>query len=164
MDTTHDSPNLLEWVDANEPSSDMYFATSFWDQVVFVRDQLPALFSSNYDERCRLRDNIRVISTHNSKSIKLPVYRFETPDGTTFIMRYNFHNWIVSVESPTSIWVQFKDLFDSNYRVQSVYAEGIPDEHVHGSYGNNQRNFTVELPAGYYAIYVFFWLISRCRA
>ncbi len=86
---------LQEWITANNPSKKMLWKTSWSDQVCFVRDEIPTLLCMDgheYKKWLTIKENITVISTHTSKSIKLPVYCIKA-NGDTFIMRNNFYDW-----------------------------------------------------------------------
>lgn len=152
---------LQEWANANEPSEDLIYKEGYWGQIIFVRDKVIGVLSKNYNEYVKIRDSAEVISTHTSKSVRLPVFQFQIANGTIFTMRYNFHNWIVSVNSPNDVNIDFADLFDPEQVVKSVYCEGFPKELVYGSYSNNKQKFTIELLPGNYYIFVFFWLLSH---
>lgn len=90
-----------------------------------------------------------------SKSVRLPAYRLGLKDGTTFIMRDNFHDWKISVISPKSVNANFLELFDPEKVIHKVYCEGFPEDLVFGSYSQNSREFTVELNNNF-EVYTFF--------
>lgn len=79
------------------------------DQVHFVRDRLAYLFwrGVKYEDipkapppRDDCRDTVRIVGEHRSKSVRLPVFQMYRPDlDLKVIMRYNFHDWNVSVVS-----------------------------------------------------------------
>ena len=152
---------LQAWADKNDPSkTNLIWKDGFWDQIIFVRDMIPGLAYSAYDHDYAITDgivkSIGVISTHTSKSLLLPVYHMTMPNGDVFVMRYNFYDWKVSVNSDSEFAADFMDLFDSTAEIHDCYCEGFPTEWVYGSYAANKKQFTIELRSGMYEIYVFF--------
>jgi|694.fasta_scaffold123704_4 hypothetical protein len=87
---------LQEWAQIHEPVFTPA-AVPYWSQISFVRDIIPEILSITFEEGEKIEESIMVISEHSSKSICLPVFQIELADGTQFTMRYNFHNWILSV-------------------------------------------------------------------
>ncbi len=154
---------LQEWANENKPADDLIYKNGYWDQIMFVRDVVTPLllWGGNYDEYKALEQNTRVISTHRSKSVILPVFLIEMPDGTRFTLRYNFYNWKVSVDSPKDVEADFLGLFDQNAQVHPVYCEGFDPKWVYGAYATNKRQFTIELPAGNYHLFTFFWIFAK---
>ena len=152
---------LQEWANTNDPSkSNLIYKDDFWKQIMFVRDQIPGIAFDIYgqDVAVTLRSSgIKVISTHTSKSVKLPVFHITMPNGDEFVMRYNFYDWKVSVRAKELIEADFMGLFDSFVRVNSCYCEGFSPEWVFGSYNNNRLEFTIEFGNNYH-LFVFFWI------
>lgn len=148
--------DLQAWANVNEPGDDLIWKRGYWDQICFVRDELGWLFRIMGD-----RAPVTVASTHTSKSILLPVYEIKA-HGMTIRMRYNFFNWVVSVEvDETRSWGvpdKFRDLFDREAVVNPIYAEGFKDEWVHGPYAEDRRNFTCMLNSRY-EVWTFCWLL-----
>lgn len=154
--------SLQEWANRNVPDEQLFSRGGYWKQIVFVRDNILRLLAPSYEEYTDICDNRTwVISTHMSKSVLLPVYRIELPNGMAFTMRYNFYNWKVSVSSPRDIHTDFMGLFDPNGKYAYCYCEGFPEEYVYGSYAENKRQFTIEL-YDEYKLYNFFWIFSHC--
>lgn len=151
---------LQEWVNNNNPSDDLYAKGGFWHQIYFVRDELPSALSKNYDEYVAIKEETLVISHHWSKSVRLPVYRLTLKDGTTLVMRYNFSDWKVSVNSQREIRINFLNLFDSTPVVHHVYCEGFPKELVFGSYLQSGRQFTFEITTNH-KLFTFCWLLTH---
>lgn len=152
---------LQEWANANVPAEELIWGNGYWQQIMFVRDKVLQLFCLSYEEYKKLsQDGLRVISTHTSKSVLLPVYKIALPDGTEFTLRYNFHNWKISVNSPTPVEYDFMDLFDPNEDINPVYCEGFLDNNVYGPYVNNTGAFTIELYDDY-SVWTFFYLYTR---
>jgi len=91
-----------------------------------------------------------VIATHRSKSIDLPVVRFERPDlGVAFVLRDNFYNWKLSVLTERPIVDDgFQYLFNTtpppepDYTgdpLRDCYFEGFPSRLVFGYYGDGHN-------------------------
>lgn len=156
---------LSDWVSQNQPAENLIFKEGLWDQVKFVRDRLTSALADNhnssYDEWRKFRDEIRVINTHTSKSVMLPVYFIEWKDFQ-FVLRYNFYDWKVSVKSPHNLPVDFNKLFDTHKTWAYYYCEGFPKDRVYGSFEENSQEFTAAIHNNY-DLYVFFWLIGNCQ-
>jgi hypothetical protein len=155
------STKLQEWANDNQPAEDLIYKDGYWDQIIFVRDKLAGLLATSYEEFQAIQAGMKVVSMHTSKSVRLPVFSVELEDGTTFTMRYNFHDWKVSVSSPSDVEADFMGLFNPDSRISSVYCEGFPEELVYGSYAENKRQFTIELSAGNYHLFTFFWIFAH---
>lgn len=143
--------HLQAWMNENGPEDKMIYKQSFFDQCIFVRDKfqtmLPAL-------------KMEVISTHTSKSIKLPVYHIrllseKTGDDIDLIMRCNFHDWKITVVSKRNLDFQGleKEIFstyfinDNEKRISQCYCEGFKEEWIFDNYNpfSNAKRFTIEL-------------------
>lgn len=161
---------LQEWFMDNRAKDEMIYKGAAENQIMFVRDRVHPIFVRDYDRR---KENpVRVVSTHTSKSVKLPVYMIEIPK-LRVIMRGNFHNWMVSVESRSvvaapgvvinrpiiSLPTKY-DLFDRDQVISKVYCEGFNDEWVFGSYNENGSRFTVELGYSREALWAFLWIVA----
>lgn len=132
------------WVRVNSPNDKMIYKQGFSDQVVFVRDIINQLFYNNYEE---LEANpVLVINTHTSKSIKLPVYKIKLKKyNLSMIIRNNFHNWKISVDSEKEINVDFMELFKEYETINPIYCEGFKEEQVFHSFKENKKQFTIEI-------------------
>ena len=86
---------IQEWISQQLVEDEMLWKGAFSSQMVFLRDELQSLVSAGLSWRKRKEAEVaRVISTHTSKSIVLPVVEFARPDlGVRFIVRNNFHEW-----------------------------------------------------------------------
>lgn len=130
---------IQEWANRTNPDVDgeRWHA---WDQIVFVRDRLHPVFVPEHADRTA--DPVRVIGTHTSKSVTLPVFSIYGL-GLELTLRYNFYDWKVSVEAVDYMakvpdnWP--KGLFDRSKAHNAVYFEGFKDEWVFGSY-DDRRN------------------------
>lgn len=149
-------PTLREWANENEVPDNMLWKSQAEQQIDFVRNRLVYLFAervSNDD----FKKVVTVISTHTSKSIKLPVYKLELPDGSlTLILRYNFFNWKMSVISEKEIDADFTGLFHTTPPIQPdytgdplhhVYFEGFPKDLIFGYYSeSDKKKWSAEIP------------------
>lgn len=145
--------DVIAWIRVNKPNSDLLYAKAAYNQISFVQYQL-----------CSYLLNIDiplVISTHYSKSVKLPVYLFYYK-GIEFILRNNFYNWKVSVNSSRILDLDFFNSFDYNQKIPSIYCEGFPENKVYGAYSENHSKFTIEI-SNDYDVYAFFLLIKNFR-
>lgn len=152
-----DPVQLQAWFMANKPDEDLIYKSGLADQVMFVRDTVSGLVARSYIEYKRLP---KVISTHTSKSVKLPVYYFNSAYAR-LIMRYNFHDWKVSVLSNVGpLELKLDDLCGTKGDINSCYCEGFQNEWVFPAYGKNQERFTVEL-RDKFSLYTFLFLFRR---
>jgi len=153
---------LQEWISTNIPEKKMYWKDSWSQQVQFVRDVIPRLLCNpNGSDYMTVRDNITVISTHMSKSIDLPVYCIKA-NGDKFIMRNNFFDWKVSVETHNIHNIDFEKLGVINKtstQIHQVYCEGFKDEWVYKPYDEDKWKYTIEINDDF-KLKLFFWLIQ----
>jgi hypothetical protein len=148
---------LQEWINENACGDEMLWKGAMGDQLMFIRDRLPGvLFASadEYREHCAV-----VISTHTSKSIKLPVVQYALPSGVAITMRDNFYDWKISISAPVDIEFSPMGLFDPNQGHHAVYFEGFPGDLIYGSYADNKRQFSVELGSKY-RVYTLLWIMG----
>jgi hypothetical protein len=155
---------LQDWISANIPDDKMYWKQSWSDQVCFVRDEIPKFLctGNTYEEYETVRKNITVINTHTSKSIELPVYCIKA-NGDTFIMRNNFYDWKVSVETRNLHKLDFQKLgiiHDNAEQVNQVYCEGFKNEWVYKSYADDKYKYTMAIDDKF-KLKMFFWLLQN---
>lgn len=138
---------FIPWTVNNQPHPKMLYRKAYWRQVLFVRDTvyltlLPYNKNRNYN---KVFDKLKVVSSHRSKSVDLPVYRIKFKN-LELIMRNNFYDWKISIKAKKSIkgFEKYK-LFDENKKISSVYCEGFDDSWVYDSYAKNNKMFTVEI-------------------
>ena len=149
---------LQEWANENIPDEDLIYKDGYWNQIKFVRDEVPRTLAIDYEDLKKIE--INVISTHTSKSVKLPVYEILWR-GCRFTLRYNFYDWKISVESPVELFpINFFGLFAIGKNIHSVYCEGFPKERVFGSFLENRKKFTIAIDGRYYYIFSFFWILQ----
>jgi len=141
---------LQEWLDAHQPDDNLIYKKGFWNQAVFVRDELTHLVASGLSYPQRQKMGVCwAISSHVSKSVTLPVYLLYRPDlDLRLVMRGNFYNWKLSVASEKPIEADFTGLFYTTPPVEPeytgdelhpVYFEGFPPDLIFGYYENSDR-------------------------
>ena len=114
-----------------------------------------------------------VVGIHYSKSCELPVYFITMRNGVKLIMRYNFYDWKVSVETPDN-----QPALPANYlptdlmtfsmvngkleKIPQCYLEGFKKEWCYDAYDpeNIPRKFTIEVPSKY-NLYVIIYLLKH---
>jgi len=94
---------LQEWYNNNKPDEKYVYASAATNQFIWVRDTFVRLLINNllkeypeYEENQKL---LTVDGTHTSKSVLLPVYRFDF-NGVTIKIRGNFHDWCFRCWTP----------------------------------------------------------------
>lgn len=151
---------LQEWADAHKPPAANGWEPGYWNHIMFVRDKVAGTLCEEadhtFEELCEL---VKVVGTHTSKSILLPVFGIDWKRGVQFTIRYNFYNWAISVKSQKPIAWDFDGLFARGD--VELYHEGFPADHVFGSYNQDPTQFTVSLWGGNYDLYTFFYLLKR---
>ncbi len=154
---------IYQWMEENKPGEKLGYKSQQAQQIYFVRDHLLKLFTNDYDEHNRLKEEgLKVISKYFSRSVLLPVLKIELPDSTFFVLRCNYYDWKVSISSPKGIYIDPKGFFVPESQHSSVSCEGFPDELVFGSYSTNQKQFTIALSSSNYELYTFFHMFARC--
>lgn len=170
----HLPAGLHNWFMANRlAGTNLIYAKSAEDQIMFVRDTLSSLFlrediKSNFTDKFNSEDwykirlnTVKVIGTHRSKSCKLPVYEISFVPGNIITMRNNFYDWKVSVDSEKEINIEYAGLFNPDASMSSVCFEGFPEDRCFGPYSNNKKQFSVEIFSEY-ALWAFLWQIANC--
>lgn len=151
---------IQEWIEANPIQENMRYRGYAEVQLLFVRDRLTGLLLNDisYDSREQI---LRVISTHTSRSITLPVYKFNLKSlfGLDIILRDNFHDWKVSIDSLYPIPCNFMNLFDEQKEIDPSSCEGFPKEYIFGSFKKNSRQFTIEI-SDHYKLHTFMWILN----
>lgn len=151
--------DVTAWIRVNEPDENLIYAKGCGRQVVFVRDEINELLRSSYEEW--KENEPMVISTHRSKSVKLPVFQFTLEKyGVEIILRDNFYDWKVSINSEKPLELDFMGLFDPTKVIPDVYCEGFPKDKVYGCYAQNHSQFTCEIESNY-DLYTFFFLLKN---
>jgi hypothetical protein len=150
-----------------ETPDTMLWKESAINQMVYIRDLFPSLFGCG----------VEVISTHTSKSVKLPVYRAVTKQDFDIIMRGNFYDWKVSVKLykglPFSFEQLCRELCTDGIKniINRSYFEGFKDEWIYSKleskydekYNGYRTNkeFSIELPYREESLFTFLFLLKN---
>lgn len=148
--------HLQSWFMENKPKDDLNYKTAAENQILFVRDKIREIMDEDVYK-------IEVVGIHFSKSVKLPVYHIIMNNGMEFIMRGNFHNWIISIISPMPL--EFPDMMlgrlsEEPTKIPHCYCEGFQEDWIFDPYVKNKRKFTLEIGYSLYELYTFFYLIK----
>lgn len=149
--------DLLTWCRVNNPGDEMIYKEVFWKQILFVRDTIPNLIYNSYEEY--QNNPVLVVNTHRSKSICLPVCQINL-EHIKIIVRNNFYDWKISVDSNKDIKTDFLGLFDYKEKVNSIYCEGFKEEQVFDCYENNKKQFTLQLNNSH-EVYMFMYILKN---
>ncbi len=160
--------NSDSWLLVNEPDEGLIYKDGPKQQVQFVKNKIYRnLF---FDKECvgleRCSDEYddvydrflpMVVSMHKSKSVLLPVFELNLKSvGVKIVLRNNFYDWNVSVESEKEIVCDFKNLLTE----EKCYCEGFPNNKKYGKYEDNCKCFTVCIPDDY-KLFTFMWLLRE---
>lgn len=152
--------DVTAWTRVNEPDPDLIYASGLGTQVRLVRNQICKLLSNSCEEWWE-KIFPMVISTHRSKSVKLPVYQINLKDyGIEMVLRNNFYDWKASVKSEQPLDFDFMGLFDPSKEWDDCFCEGFPKDKVYGSYSSSCRQFTFEVNT-HYELWTFAYLLSH---
>jgi len=164
------SKPIREWALETVPSDDMLWKGGWGSQVMFFRDDLRYLMGSGLDYE-DAKGLGRVISTHTSKSIALPVVEYDRKDiGLRVILRDNFHDWKLSVISERPITSCFDGLFHTTPPVEPEYTgdylspcyfEGFPRDLVFGYLSKSDGRRWSAMPSGRHGVWTTLFLILR---
>lgn len=161
---------LIDWCRNKKlhPPKTMRWQDACWDQIIFVRDVLARLLLHQYSHKDQEQRTL-VVGHHLSKSIQLPVYEIRR-DDCVVLVRNNFHDWKVSVESqsPVALDISKQPLVFPNLdvNINPIYCEGFPTSRVYPCFMASNADedgpccFTVEF-ASRYSLYVFLWLLLQ---
>lgn len=162
---------LQAWFNANQPADDLLWKDGLAEQVMFVRDRVAPLVGWGLSWEVRREGVAFVISTHRSKSVRLPVYELARPDGALrLILRNNFYDWKLSVISEVPLDCDFEHLFVTskaedrcNY-LSGVYFEGFPGDLIFGHYDDSDRRRFSASIGGNHALWAAAFLVCRAAA
>jgi len=127
-------------------SDDLIYKDAANNQIGFVRWKLSGLLANRDDHTIEeFKTLFKVVSTHHSKSVELPVYYVDWKRGFTFVLRYNFYNWNVTIidnrPSDTSP-LKLPEYMHIDEQYGYCFVEGFPEEYIKGKYIENPRAFT----------------------
>ena len=158
---------LNEWLQKNIPSDDLIYRDGLYEQCDFVRriNNIFLTIATDYEsiedfnERMKIRDNYTpyVIGAHVSKSVRLPVIEIDLSKiGIKIVIRDNFYDWCISVESEKDINCDFKGLITDD----KGYFEGFPEDRIYKKYSEtNRKNFSFCL-GDKYQVYTCMFLLK----
>lgn len=163
--------NLQTWMSDNVPDETLIYRDGLTKQCIFVRDVLmfdlffelcypnKEMQAIAYDKRSKIYDSFIpfVVGTHTSKSVKLPVMEIDLAKlGVKIILRYNFYDWCVSVESVKDVECDFLDLITD----KKGCFEGFPENRIYDKYSeSNKRNFSAVFN-NKYQVFVFLYILK----
>ena len=96
-----------------------------------------------------------------SKSVKLPVMEIDLSKiGIKIVLRCNFYDWNISVESEKDITCDFMGLINDGNN-SYLYFQGFPEDRKHDTYSEtNKRNFSLCL-RDEYDVYTFLFILRN---
>lgn len=169
---------LEDWWNKNIPDEKLIYRQGLTDQCVFIRDRIMIelflhictdidkykSFSKQWD---KIYDTFHpfVISKHTSKSVRLPVFELDLSRiGLKIVLRNNFYDWCISVESEKEVDCDWMGLIDPK---DKGFFEGFPNDRIYEPYyaDRNNKNFSVVLRNNY-EVYTFMvilrnWAINK---
>jgi hypothetical protein len=160
---------IQTWINQHTVSNEMLWKGAWGHQLQFLRDTLQSLIGAGLSyHKFKEAEIARVISTHTSKSIELPVVEFVRPDlGVRFIVRNNFHDWKLTVLSEKPIEADFGPMFytepppEPEYtgdHLVSCYFEGFPKDLIRGYWSENKSEWSAEI----YSDYHMYMVVHMC--
>lgn len=142
--------DITAWVRGNPVSDTMIYRDGFSQQVYFFRDVvLRHLFDSG-----------KVVSSHYSKSIKLPVVFFEIP-GLQVIMRDNFHGTMISVNA--GIDLDIPDGFFKKEEGIPTWTEGFDRSWIFPSFNDSRSTFSFEIGSEYMLFTLLYLIVQQVK-
>jgi hypothetical protein len=142
---------LQDWANEHEPSETLVYKSGYWPMICFVRDVIAPLVSTSYED---CKGKVQVLSTHRSKSVLLPVFSFGIPEAD-FEMRYNFHDWNLSVDSLIEVG-DYARWFDDAHGY--CFFQGMSKQF--GRYAQDARRFSICVTTNY-ELHAFFFLLNK---
>ena len=165
--------DVTAWIRVNQPDKKLLFKDGCGKQVCFIRDTIcrnlflyeeyPEAKGGKWDDEIYKKIKAfqpKVISTHCSKSVILPVMEIDLKSvDVKLVLRYNFYDWNVTIESEKDIDCDFKGTFtDEDYRY--CFCQGFPKERIYGMYKENHKKFTCCITSDY-ELFTFMWLLRE---
>ena len=160
---------INDWRMKNIPADNLIYKDGLKDQCLFVINTMNDLFLNietdldtvhDFDKKREIINNFTpyVIGTHMSKSVLLPVMEINLSKlGVKIILRYNFYDWCISIESEKEINCDFMGLITDT----KGYYEGFPSDRIYEKYSEtNNKKFSLCL-SDKYDVYVFMFLLRN---
>lgn len=160
MSLKFSGPTLLEWRKTGNMSPGSAH------QVGFVGDNLPIACSIDRDEYTMIRERVRIVGQHTSKSVSLPVFGIEIPHlGLSAVLSNNFCDWTVSVAIPRGVDITSMRYFVFMDALDSTLCPGFEDGWVRGAYSPTATEWTVQTINTEAAVFALFHTIcTQLRA
>ena len=130
---------ILDWANSNQAVEQMIWSSDFKVQIHYFQSIADMLMSQ------LVLSSVSIVSTHISKSIKLPVVKFTLKNGSVIYIRNNFCNSRASFDL-----IDNYELFDVNNTDQDTplngcYFEGFEYDWVFPKYSStNSKQFSFE--------------------
>jgi len=154
--------DVTTWIRVNEPNKDLIYKNGQGKQVVFIRDRIMRnmFYEGEYDSERYEKFQPMVVDTHMSKSVLLPVMELNLNVlGIKILLRNNFYNWNLSIESKVNIEGNFMGLINDE-RYDYCFCEGFPSGKKYGKYQDNHKQFTICIDNDY-DLYTFMFLLKN---
>ena len=153
----NDAQPITQWALKNAPTANAAVLEHFWQQIFFVRDELPNCLGNSLTEAELIRSSIMVVGSYCADNgIDMPVYNVPIPNGPSFTMAGYDSGWSVSVAATREVEADFMGLFDPQEK--KALTVGFPPDLVFGPYAENTRNFTFQIAnGGTYHLFVFLY-------
>lgn len=153
--------DVTTWVRVNKPDDKLIYKDGQGNQVCMIRDTImrEMFYEGEYDSKRYDEFQPKVISTHHSKSVLLPVMEINLQKyGVTLTLRNNFYNWNISIESEQEVIFDHKGMInDESY--DYCFCEGFPINKIFGKYKDNKNQFTICIGDNY-KLYTFMFLLK----
>lgn len=148
------------WAAVNIPlQKEICGKSYFHDQVSFVKGPLKYLIEATIEQYESFLP--MVISTHFSKLVLLPVYKLHYENyNLNMVIKSDFYNWQISIDSEIPILCDFMGLFDGNKKIDESWFYGFPKEWIFENFEKNKSKFSLELRNNY-ELYTFMFLINN---
>ena len=141
------SKDIQTWINQHFQNDRLIWNQDGVNQACRFRDLFADCIATSYEE---YRDCASVVGEHTSKSVVLPVVQLRAND-LTVVLRDNFHDVVVSVvglKFPLRHQMQtfLAKICCRGYQDRVSFFQGFPDDMRLGSYKENYRAFSVEVP------------------
>ena len=145
---------FTEWLYLNPLRGDTIVREEFEEVKKFIRDLSFMLWEDSVSEPV-------VISKHAFRNLLFPVYKFVIEKcNLVIIMRHNFYDWKISIDSKEPIFCDYLGIIDENETIGPQQCEGFPLINVYKSYSENKYSFTVSLKSKY-DVYTFLYMTKK---
>lgn len=132
---------------------------NYWTHVKFIDRQLNFMFHPREQDYTAFP--VRVLNTHTARRYKLPVCSLDVPGKIRAVLRYDFENWAISVDSWLRVPDNFFDLFDRGRQERLEDCSGFTTGWMFEPYATDPRRFTLRFSGDYYRMYTFWYLLTQ---